>query len=126
MGAKESVQVPITRIGDAELVSWPLPAEWVEQGSPQASGAVLSKSDDSRIVRGVWACTPGRFRWMYSYDETIVVVQGRATVLMDSGVEVSLSPGVMAFFARGQGSTWTIHENLRKAFHADSPDPLPF
>ncbi len=126
MGAKESVHVPIIRIGDAELVSWPLPAEWVEQGSPQASGAVLSKSDDSRIVRGVWACTPGRFRWMYTYDETIVVVQGSATVLMDSGVEVSLTPGVMAFFARGQGSTWTIHENFRKAFHADSPDPLPF
>jgi uncharacterized cupin superfamily protein len=126
MAAKESVNFPITRVADAELSPWPLPADWVEQGTPQAGGAVLSKSDDSRIVRGVWACTPGRFRWMYTYDETIVVVQGTATVLMDSGMEVSLKPGVMAFFARGQGSTWTIHENFRKAFHADSPDPLPF
>jgi len=126
MRAKESIQIPITRIADTELISWPLPAEWVEQGSPQASGAVLSKSADSRIVRGVWACTPGRFRWTFTYDETVVVVQGSATVVMDNGAEVSLTPGVMAFFERGQGSTWTIHENFRKAFHADSPEPLPF
>ena len=126
MQAKENVQVPITRIADTELSPWPLSAESVEQGSPQANGAVLSKSEDSRIVRGVWACTPGCFRWMYTYDETIVVVEGTATVRMDSGAQVSLKPGVMAFFARGQGSTWTIHEDFRKAFHADSPDPLPF
>jgi uncharacterized cupin superfamily protein len=111
---------------DAELSPWPLPAEWVEHGSPQASGAVLSKSADCRVVRGVWACTPGSFRWMYTYDETVVVVQGTATVVMESGDQVSLHPGDMVFFARGQGSTWTIHENFRKAFHADSPEPLPF
>jgi uncharacterized cupin superfamily protein len=93
MRAKESIQIPITRIADTELISWPLPAEWVEQGSPQASGAVLSKSADSRIVRGVWACTPGRFRWTFTYDETVVVVQGSATVVMDNGAEVSLIPG---------------------------------
>jgi uncharacterized cupin superfamily protein len=45
---------------------------------------------------------------------------------MDSGQEVSLEPGDMAFFGRGQSSVWTIHENFRKAFHADSPEPLPF
>ncbi len=126
MQAKESIQIPITRIADTELVSWPLPAEWVEQGSPQASGFVLSRSADSRIIRGVWACTPGRFRWMFTYDETVVVIQGSATVVMDSGAEVALNPGDMAFFARGQGATWTIHQDFRKAFHADSPEPLPF
>lgn len=126
MEAKESMQIPITPIMDTQLSPWPLPAEWVEQGSPQASGAVLSKSADSRVVRGVWACTPGRFRWLFTYDETVIVVQGSATVIMQSGQQVSLKPGVMAFFERGQASTWTIHENFRKAFHADSPEPLPF
>ena len=38
---------------------------------------------------------------------------------------VELAPGVMAFFGRGR-PTWTVHETLRKGFHADSPDPLPF
>jgi uncharacterized protein len=126
MQAKESPHTAIVRVMDAELSPWPLPTEWVERGSPQASGAVLSKSADSRIVRGVWACTPGTFRWTYTYDETVVVVQGTATVVMDNGNQVALHPGDMAFFARGQGSTWTVHENFRKAFHADSPEPLPF
>jgi len=30
-----------TRIGDAELAAWPLPAEWVLDGSPDARGAVI-------------------------------------------------------------------------------------
>lgn len=32
----------------------------------------------------------------------------------------------MAFFGRGKSSIWNIHEDFRKAFHADSPEPLPF
>jgi hypothetical protein len=118
--------VPKVNIAEAQLQSWPLPVDWLEQGNPTASGAVLSKSDDSRVVRGVWECTPGRFRWNFTYDETVIVVKGRATVELESGETISLNPGDMAFFERGQWSTWTIHEPLRKAFHADSPEPLPF
>ena len=74
----------------------------------------------------VWECTPGKFTWVFSYDETLVVVEGRATVELDTGETVELAPGVMAFFGRGHDATWTVHETLRKGFHADSPDPLPF
>jgi uncharacterized cupin superfamily protein len=126
MPTKPSPSIAKADMGNVELTPWPLPAEWVEQGSPKASGTVVSKSADSRIVRGIWSCTPGRFRWSYTYDETVVVFQGTATVVMENGEEVSLKPGDVAFFPRGQGSTWTVHENFRKAFHADSPDPLPF
>jgi uncharacterized cupin superfamily protein len=55
-----------------------------------------------------------------------VVAAGRATVELDTGDTVELEPGVLAFFGRGHEATWTVHETLRKAFHADSPDPLPF
>src|SRR5436305_318662 len=80
-----------TTVADADLASWPLPAEWVHDGTPDASGAVLSRSDDSRIVRGVWQCTPGRFHWVFSYDETLVVLSGRATVELDTGETVELA-----------------------------------
>jgi len=113
-------------IADADLVPWPLPADWVQDGTPEPSGAVLSRSADSRIIRGVWRCTPGRFRWEFSYDETLVVESGRATVVLDTGEAVELEPGVLAFFGRGHSSVWTVHETLRKGFHADSPEPLPF
>ncbi|MDX6619918.1 MAG: uncharacterized protein QOK36_2304 [Gaiellales bacterium] len=118
-----SASVPIT---DAQLASWPLPNDWVLEGNPEPRGVVLSRSDDSRIIRGIWECTPGRFTWTFSYDETLVVESGRATVELDTGETVELAPGVMAFFGRGHESTWTVHETLRKGFHADSPDPLPF
>jgi uncharacterized cupin superfamily protein len=118
--------VPRVHIADADLQSWPLPAEWITQGQPNASGLVLAKSDDSCVVRGIWDCTPGQFRWNFTYDETLVIVKGHATVELESGETVVLNPGDMAFFPRGQWSTWTIHERLRKAFHADSPEPLPF
>jgi uncharacterized cupin superfamily protein len=113
-------------IRDATLSAWPIPADWIRSGQPDAAGMVLSKSDDSRIVRGIWECTPGEFHWPFTYDETVVVVKGRATVRLENGEMVELSPGDLAYFGRGQNSVWTIHENFRKAFHADSPDPLPF
>ena len=115
-----------TLVAQTEVAPWALPAEWVLAGEPDARGAVLSRSGDSRIIRGVWECTPGTFKWVFSYDETLVVVSGRATVELDTGERVELEPGVMAFFGRGHEATWTVHETLRKGFHADSPDPLPF
>ena len=69
-GAKIAVSV-------AQLQPWPLPRELVIDGEPNASGSVLSKSPDVRVVRGIWDCTPGKFRWDWNYDETIVVVSGR-------------------------------------------------
>jgi uncharacterized cupin superfamily protein len=113
-------------ISDTELSPWPLPEDWILDGEPEARGAVISRSDDSRIIRGLWECSPGSFKWVFSYDETLVVVAGRATVELDNGDRVELAPGVMAFFGRGHDARWTVHETLRKGFHADSPDPLPF
>jgi uncharacterized cupin superfamily protein len=63
---------------------------------------------------------------MFAYHETVIVVQGTATVVLDDGGQVSVHPGDMALFELGQGTTWTVHEDFRKEFHADSPDPLPF
>lgn len=118
--------VPQLHVPLATLQSWPLPASLVLSGQPQASGLVLSKSADARQVSGVWSSTPGRFRWNWDYDETVFVLSGRATVELEDGRRVELVPGDMAFFARGDRSVWTIHETLRKGFHADSPEPLPF
>jgi uncharacterized cupin superfamily protein len=113
-------------VPNAQLASWPLPADAITQGEPRAAGVVLHKSDDVRIVNGIWACSPGQFRWNWSYDETVVVVEGRATVTTGDGRRVELEPGSMAFFERGTESLWTIHEPFRKGFHALSPEPLPF
>lgn len=113
-------------IATSALDAWPLPDALVTEGTPRTSGKVLSQSADGCIVRGIWECTPGSFRWEWSYDETIVVISGHATVHVDGGAVVELLPGDLAFFERGQSALWTTHATFRKAFHADSPVPLPF
>ena len=113
-------------IADVPMQPWPIPAQQILIGHPEASGSILSKSPDSRVVRGCWECTPGSFRWDWTYDETLVVVSGRVTVALDDGTRIDLNPGDMAFFERGQGCVWTVHTTFRKGFHADSPEPLPF
>src|SRR4051812_38518886 len=49
-----TVTVDKLHVPDAILQAWPLPPELVIEGHPQASGAVLSRSDDARKVRGIW------------------------------------------------------------------------
>lgn len=112
-------------IAAADLESWPLDPATILSGAPQAAGLTLSRSQDARNVRGIWACTPGAFRWVWAYDETLTVLSGTATVELADG-RIELKPGVLAFFERGQSSIWRITAPLRKSFHAVSDDPLPF
>ena len=120
LNAAQSVQ-----IDQADLESWPLEPDTILEGAPAAAGFVLSRSADRRMVRGIWSSTPGVFRWVWTYDETLVVVSGEATVELADGV-VELKPGSLAFFERGQASIWRIKTPLLKGFHAASCDPLPF
>ena len=109
----------------AALQAWPLADELLVSGSPEASGCMLSASPDGRVTRGIWACTPGVFRWDWTCDETVVVISGRESVLTGDGRQVELRPGDMAFFEAGVTSVWTIHEPFRKAFHTlAAPAPV--
>ncbi len=113
-------------IATASLEPWPLPPGSIVSGSPATAGLVLSQSDDECVVRGLWECTPGSFRWEWTYDETLVVVSGRARVRIDGGPTIEIGPGDFAYFERGQSAIWETVELFRKAFHALSPTPLPF
>jgi uncharacterized cupin superfamily protein len=112
-------------INHAKLEDWPLDPATVLSGVPQAQGLTLSRSADRRAVRGIWACTPGVFRWVWTYDETLVVTAGHAIVELADG-QVELKVGDLAFFERGQASVWRILAPLRKGFHAAASEPLPF
>src|SRR4051812_48039967 len=103
----QPVSIAALHVPNAPLQAWPLPQEAIVAGAPEASGAVLSKSVDSRKVRGVWSCTPGTFRWSWNYDETVFMLSGRASVALSDGRVVELKPGDMAFFESGADSVWT-------------------
>lgn len=108
-------------VPDAELQSWPLAPELIISGEPEASGAVLSQSEDGRSMRGIWACTPGSFRWDWTVDEFVTVVCGRASVVLSDGRVLQLKAGDTAFFEAGLSSFWTIHTMFRKSFSTQPP-----
>jgi uncharacterized cupin superfamily protein len=114
------VEIPFAaklHVPSAALQPWPLPRDLLIAGEPDASGCILSQSADGSTVRGIWACTPGSFRWDWTCDETVTVILGHASVHLSDGRVVELAPGDMAFFETGLSSTWTIHELFRKSFH---------
>lgn len=113
-------------VATAQLEPWPLPDEAIVAGSPQAAGLVVARADGGRVLRGLWSCTPGSFRWSWDYDESLVVLAGRVRVHVDGGPVVEIGPGDYAWFERGQSSTWEIIEPVRKAFHAVAAEPLPW
>jgi uncharacterized cupin superfamily protein len=115
---KESVR-------DAKLDAWPIPAEQILEGNPQASGLLLCKSDDAKLANGIWECTPGRFTWIHA-DETLCLVDGKATVTPEGGDAFEIRPGDVVFFPEGTKTEWRVEETVRKAFHLHSAAGLPF
>jgi uncharacterized cupin superfamily protein len=103
-------------VSAAKLDPWPIPAEQIIQGDPQASGTILWKSDDGTLAHGIWECTPGIFSWVHA-DETLCLVEGHVTVTPEKGEPFDISPGDTVFFAEGTKTEWRVTEKLRKAFH---------
>lgn len=44
------------------------------------------------------------------------VIEGRATVVIESGATIELAPGCTGEFKRGDKTTWTVHEPILKTF----------
>jgi uncharacterized protein len=103
------------RIADAELDPDPLDPAAILAGDPQASDAVIWESEDGRIVRGIWQCTPGVVADV-EQDEMFVVVSGRASIAFEDGRMLDVGPGDMGVLSRGARTTWTVHETIRKAY----------
>jgi uncharacterized cupin superfamily protein len=112
-------------VRDAALDPWPIPAEQVLEGDPQASGLLLWKSDDSTLANGIWECTPGLFTWVHA-DETLCLVDGKVTVTPEGGEPLEIRPGDVVFFPEGMKTEWRVEETVRKAFHLHSAAGLPF
>ena len=47
-----------------------------------------------------------------------VVVSGRATIEVEGGPTLEVTPGSVGFLRAGDRTAWTVHETLRKVFVA--------
>jgi hypothetical protein len=93
----------------------------VVSGDPRTAAAVLWQSEDGRIVRGVWECTPGGVTDV-EHDELFVILQGRATVEVEGGSTLELEPGIVGALERGARTRWSVRETIRKVFQITLPD----
>lgn len=111
-----ATQVERANVRAAKLDPWPIPAEQVIEGDPQASGAILWKSEDGTLANGIWECTPGTFNWLHP-DETLCLVEGNVTVTPKGGEPFEITPGDVVFFPEGTKTQWRVNQTIRKAFH---------
>ncbi len=92
-------------------------AESERPGNPPARSAVLYTADGQK--HGVWEAEPGVHSG-YQGQETVVILQGRATVTGESGQTVEVGQGDVFICQPGEKMTWTVHEKVRKVFVINS------
>jgi uncharacterized protein len=97
-----------------ELDPAPIPQSWIIEGTPQARSKRLTTSADRTSSVMAWSCTPGRFKWHYTVDETLHIFAGEVFVTDEKGAVHRLGPGDMAFFPAGSVSTWQVTQTVRK------------
>ncbi|MFF5702583.1 cupin domain-containing protein [Streptomyces sp. NPDC012794] len=114
--APASFAVSVADLPDAELEPEELDPAQVVSGTPVVTGKVLWESADGSQVRGIWQITPGVVTDTEA-DELFVVVSGRATIEVEGGAGFEVGPGSACVLKKGDRTTWTVHETLRKAYH---------
>jgi uncharacterized protein len=122
--SKTQALTSVQEVLSVPLDPWPISADSIRDGQPQASGMVIARSDDRRAVTGVWECTPGSFDWHYIWDETASVVAGRVTISEKGGASQTFKAGDVVHCPLGLQTTWTVHETVRKVYTLISPIPL--
>ena len=109
---------------DMQLKPVPIAADWVIEGAPVARSRRLSTSPDTTSSTMVWTCTPGKFHWHYTVDETLYILEGEVFVTNEKDEVRRLGPGDLAFFPAGSQSVWHVTKDLRKIAFCRQSMPL--
>lgn len=100
----------------------PIPSEWIREGTPVARGKVIVATPDGSQLAGLWECTPGRFRWVFTaHHETARIHSGRVRVVDAAGRVWTLKAGDFAHFPCGTDTDWTVEETVLKTFVLVAP-----
>ncbi|MET0197661.1 DUF861 domain-containing protein [Rhodococcus sp. RS1C4] len=119
--AEQSIEA--VRLSEVLLQDSPIDPDWILEGEPRARVAEWSRSIDGTTTTNVWDCTAGRFRWYFSVDEIVHIMDGSVTVSSDDHPERTLVAGDAALFRAGTWSEWHVQDYVRK--HAILRQHLP-
>ena len=71
----------------------------------------------SSVDLGFWECSPGSFKTARNgVNEVILVLEGKATLVSDTGERVDHKAGDMLLIPNGWSGVWEIHEHFRKQY----------
>jgi len=109
------------------LAPAPINPDWIEGGNPSASAALLAQSADGATSAFIWECSPGKFTWRYSNDETVHFLDGSVIISCDGMPPRRFRRGDTIHFPKGSQATWVIEKRIRKVAFCRSvlPEPLP-
>src|ERR1700733_4366106 len=99
---------------EVELLPAPIPPHWIVEGTPQARSKRLAASADGASSIMAWSCTPGRFNWHYSVDETLHIISGEVFVTDHNGEIKRLRAGDLGFFPAGSSALWHVAPEREK------------
>lgn len=105
----------------AELESWSSAALKLQPADPgpaapaRISSRTLWSSPDGSQRHGIWEMSPGTLHEVHG-PETVVILDGRATVTADSGEITTLGPGDVCVLHAGRTAAWEVHATVRKFF----------
>jgi uncharacterized cupin superfamily protein len=88
---------------------------FIHQDVPTGEFRQVAIADGQGVLEaGYWRSEPATYAYVFETDETFVVLDGAATIALDTGETVEVKAGDMAYFVAGTRSTWTITEPFRK------------
>ncbi|ATG15116.1 MULTISPECIES: cupin domain-containing protein [Providencia] len=81
----------------------------VVEGDPQASVSMIHGEPTDNLTCGIFACTTGKFKMVYPFDEMATVHEGSVKLTdVKTGVTVEYHKGDSWFAAKGTEVLWEI------------------
>ncbi len=115
------LKINVVNPAETPWPDFPVPAEWIREGTPDSRGMVSVESSDAVVRCGQWSCTPCKFRWDYDCDEFVLLLEGEAEISTEQGDSYTIRAGDMVHFPKGLKATWEVRKTVRKVFFLHSP-----
>jgi len=67
----------------------------------------------------IWEKEISCFPWTYESNESCYFLQGKVTVITESGETITMGEGDLVHFPKGMVCTWKIHTDVKKHYNFD-------
>ena len=104
----------VDRLSFADLLPKPTAINGTE---PKDATDSAFSAKASSVDVGFWECSPGSFRTARDgVNEVILVLEGNASLVSDTGERVDHKAGDMVLIPNGWSGVWEIHEQFKKQY----------